>query len=172
MPTENEEPANPTDETALHVGRISNRWAELELLMVPLAARLLRTDDMRVARLVMLGLNAAARKNILSALTEISCYSEAQKEQLAGFIVEFDRLRIARNDIIHGHWSSSDATEGGFILRLAKGRDKLKDKFEPKEIEWLETIWNGISAAMYTAFRLTDELGPLHSPGARPMQRL
>jgi hypothetical protein len=140
----------------MHVGFIANSWAKLEHAIVPLMRALLRTSDYAVAKIVSFSCNPPQRRDMLQALAE-SGFKEDIAQAVAEFCTEFERLRVLRNDIVHGHWDGI-SSDGKPLLRSVKSRASLKERLDPKEIEWLKQVENEISALTVRAEELEQRI--------------
>lgn len=141
----------------LFIGMIANSWAKLEHAMIPLANRLLRTADDKVGRIVMISLAPPAKRDLLLALTEISPLSDQMRADIASFCKEFERLRVLRNDIVHGRWDSL-TKEGKPILHTSSARSTLKETLTEAEVEWLISVRNEIESLTTEAFAQANAL--------------
>jgi hypothetical protein len=127
--------------------------------MVGLANRLLRTSDDRVGKVVLFSLNAVAKRDIILALTEIAPLSLEEKTAIKNYCTEYDRLRVLRNDIVHGRWDA--LSEAGMpILHTSSSRASLKERFEEKEVSWLIRVGNDIEKLVGTSIELYHILRP------------
>lgn len=127
----------------LLVGLITNSWAKLEHAMVPMTNRLLRTADDTVGKIVFFAMNATARRDLITALSAVAPITDGMKAEIRKFSIEYDRLRVIRNDVVHGFWESLNE-DADYMLRSVKSREKLKDTLEPKQIHWLIVANNDI----------------------------
>ena len=141
----------------LFVGMIANSWAKLEHAMVPMANKLLRTADPTVGKVVMFSLTPPGKRDLLLALTKISPLTENMKSGIRDFCKEFDRLRILRNNIVHGRWDQLSTTYEP-ILHTSSSRASLKEKFDEKDTAWLIQTRNEIEQLVFVAFDLNDML--------------
>jgi hypothetical protein len=141
----------------LFVGTVANSWARLEYATVPLAKVLLQTKDKKVAKIVMFAANPVARRDLISALNEASPLSPAHKQEIEDWCVEYDRLRVLRNDIVHGRWDHLTKA-GQPILRTAKSRESLKEKAEEKTIKWIMKAQSDIEALIGRTMQMCLEL--------------
>jgi hypothetical protein len=127
-----------SEDISYHVGLVANAWAKLEHAMVPLMRVLLQTSDYAVATIVLFSCNPVQRRDMLRALAE-SGFQDDIRDEMYKFCNEFDRLRIVRNDIVHGHWDGI-SEDGKLLLRTVKSRESLKEKLDEKEIAWVKQV--------------------------------
>jgi hypothetical protein len=144
----------------LFVGMVANSWARLEHLMVPLANKLLRTADSRVGKIVMFAANPVAKRDLILALTDISPLTEVQKQTISDWCTEYERLRILRNDVVHGRWDQLTKASTP-VLRTAKSRASLKEKAEEKTVKWIMQIQIDIEELVSRSVKLAEEIAAL-----------
>jgi hypothetical protein len=129
----------------LHVGHVANNWAKLEHAMVPLLRMLLKTSDYAVAKIILFSSNPPQRRDLLLALTEIGPFPAWLTTEIESFCKEYERLRLLRNNIVHGHWDRI-STAGVPMVRAVKSREKLKEQLEPYEIAEIKQIARDLDA--------------------------
>jgi len=139
------------------VGMIANAWNALELVLSYPAKALLQTNDLQVAKIIMASVGPVQKGDLFRALASSGPFSEEQRAAVATFCTEFDRLRLQRNAVVHGHWSTITA-DGVPSMKVVKRRVTYRETLQAKDAEVLLAIKEAIDKAASEAFALFDTL--------------
>lgn len=167
MTNDNQHPEEPAwvktmTEVPMYVGMVANEWARLQHSMIYMTQKLLRSSSLECAKIIVFSMSPVALRDLLCALTDVSPLTEEQKEEIIAFTKEFDRIRIKRNDIVHGLWGLSDHEKGTPSLRTTKARPRLSDDLAPKDKKWIIQTINEIQSLRSKAIYIFDNMDSMY----------
>lgn len=123
------------NEISRYIGMVAREWAFHEHMMVVIVQTLLGIS-FENAKVIFFSMNPPQRRDVISALSKSNVVDGKILTEVDNYLKEHDRLKVLRNDIVHGLWTKVPAFDWP-LFHAIKSRATLTEKLSRPQIEWI-----------------------------------